>query len=124
MNSRKPSSILTSCRPKPALQERPFLSTDEASELAAMFKVLANDTRLRLLHALVRAGEMHVTNLAAVLGMKPQAVCNQLQRLADRGILGSRRKGLNIYYRILDPCVVDILDHGLCLSEDAKEQMK
>ena len=124
MNSKKPSSVLKSCLPKPALQERPFLSPEQASELAAIFKVLANDTRLRLLHALVRAGEMHVTNLAEVLGMKPQAVCNQLQRLVDRGILSSRRNGLNIYYRIVDHCVIEILDHGLCLSEEAKERMK
>ncbi len=124
MNSEKPSAILKSCLPKPALPERPCLSPKQAAELAAIFKILANDTRLRLLHALVRAGEMRVSNLAEVLGMKPQAVCNQLQRLVDRGILASRRDGLSIYYRILDPCVVEILDHGLCLSEDAKERRK
>lgn len=89
-----------------------------------MFKVLANDSRLRLLHALVRAGEMRVADLAEAVGMKVQAVSNQLQRLADRGILTCRRDGTNIYYRILDPCVVSILDHGLCLSEDAKTRRK
>jgi hypothetical protein len=56
--------------------------------------------------------------------MRPQAVSNQLQRLADRGILGSRRRRLNIYYRILDPCVISLLDHGLCLTEDARGQNK
>lgn len=84
-----------------------------------MFKLLANDTRLRLLHALVRAGEMSVGELSATVGMKPQAVSNQLQRLVDRGILGSRRDRNNIIYRIVDPCVVTLLDQGLCLSEDA-----
>ena len=124
MNSKEPGFLFKSCLPKPSLQERPFLSPEQSSELAAVFKVLANETRLRLLHALVRAGELHVTNLAAVLGMKPQAVCNQLQRLLDRGILGSRRNGLNIYYYILDPCVLEILDHGLCLIEEAKGRGK
>jgi len=85
-----------------------------------MFKVLANDTRLRMLHALARAGEMCVSDLTGLLAMKPQAISNQLIRLADRGIVGSRRNGNNIYYRIVDPCVIEILDHGLCLSEDAK----
>lgn len=92
-------------------------------ELVALFKVLANDTRLRLLHALARQGEMGVMEVAKVLAMKPQAVSNQIQRLADRGILGSRRAGINIYYRISDPCVISLLDYGLCLSEDAKERM-
>jgi len=54
--------------------------------------------------------------------MKPQAVSNQLQRLLDRGILASRRNGNFIHYRIIDPCVVGLLDLGLCLTEDSKEQ--
>jgi DNA-binding transcriptional ArsR family regulator len=78
-----------------------------------------NDTRLRLLHALVRAGELSVGDLAAAVAMKPQAVSNQLQRLVDRGILGSRRNGNSIIYRIVDPCVISLLDQGLCLTEDA-----
>jgi ArsR family transcriptional regulator, lead/cadmium/zinc/bismuth-responsive transcriptional repressor len=84
-----------------------------------VFKVFANDTRLRLLHALTRAGELCVGELAAAVAMKPQAVSNQLQRLVDRGILGFRRAGNSIIYRILDPCVIGSLDQGLCLTEDA-----
>ncbi len=115
---------LTSCLPKPPLEERKLLTREQAAELVAVFKTLANDTRLRMLHALARAGEMCVSEMSDLLGMKPQAISNQLIRLADRGIVGSRRNGNNIYYRIVDPCVVEILDHGLCLSEDAKTRSK
>jgi len=69
-----------------------------------------------------RAGDLCVTDLAAELGMKPQAVSNQLQRLVDRGILGSMRNGLNVHYRIVDPCVTALLDRGLRLMEDAKRR--
>ena len=85
-----------------------------------VFKVLANDTRLCLAHAPVRASEMCVTDLAKAVGMTPQGVSNQLQRLVDRGILGSRRNGNQIYYCIVDPCVTSLLDQGLCLTEDSK----
>ena len=111
------------CPPKPALDERPLISSDQADELVRLFKVLANDTRLRLLHALVRAEEMCVTDLAEAVDMKPQAVSNQLQRLVDRGILSNERNGTNKHYRILDPCVTTLLDQGLCLSEDAKRRI-
>ncbi len=124
MNPIKPESCPTPCLPKPSLEERPLLSSSQALELTALFKVLANDTRLRLLHALVRQGEMGVMELAGVLAMKPQAVSNQLQLLVARSILGSKRNGINIYYRIVDPCVISLLEHGLCLSEDAKERVK
>jgi DNA-binding transcriptional ArsR family regulator len=77
-----------------------------------------------MLHALVRQGEMGVMGLADLLAMKPQAISNQLTRLAGRGILAYRRNGNNIYYRILDPCVIELLDHGLCLSEDAQARSK
>jgi DNA-binding transcriptional ArsR family regulator len=110
------------CRPKPALKERPLLTPIQAGGLAAVFKVLANDTRLRLLHALVRADEIGVTDLAAAVAMKPQAVSNQLQRLSDLGILACRREGKRILYRVVDPCVMTLLDQGLCLMEDANER--
>ena len=106
-------------RPPPRVEvmHRPLLGADEAGALARLFKVFANDTRLRLLHALVREGEMCVTDLAAAVDMKPQAVSNQLQRLVDRGFLAATRTGNNIYYRVVDPCVPVLLERGLCLIE-------
>ncbi len=112
------------CPPKPALSDRALLSRRQAGDLAGLFKVLANDTRLRLLHALTRRGELCVNDLTEAVEMKPQAVSNQLQRLVDRGILGSRRDGNQIFYRIVDSCVPALLDQGLCLTEDAQERSR
>lgn len=108
----------TSCHSCPVVEQRPLLTSSQAAELMALFKVLSNDTRLRLLHALTCRGELCVTELADVLAMKPQAVSNQLQRLLNRRILGSRRQGNNVYYRIVNACATDLLDRGLCLVED------
>ena len=113
---------LASCGPQPSLKERPLLGPIQAGGLAAVFKVLANDTRLRLLHALVRAGEMCVTDLADAVGMKPQAVSNQLQRLLDLGVLAARRDGTSIHYKVVDVCVVGLLEQGWCLMEQAGGQ--
>jgi DNA-binding transcriptional ArsR family regulator len=90
----------------------------EATRLERLFKVLANDTRLRLLHALVRAGDLTVTELADAVGMNNSAVSNQLQRLVDKGVLASRRDGNRIWYRISDPCVVGLIDLAWCSVED------
>jgi DNA-binding transcriptional ArsR family regulator len=120
--SQSPADEITCCLPKPVLADRRLLSSGSAAELAGLFKVLASDTRLRLLHALVRDGELCVSELCRQVRMKPQAVSNQLQRLADWGIVDSRRDGLQVFYRITDPCVPELLDRGLCLLEDAKER--
>jgi ArsR family transcriptional regulator, lead/cadmium/zinc/bismuth-responsive transcriptional repressor len=112
------------CDKIPELKERPLLSPIQAGGLAAVFKVLANDTRLRLLHALIRAGELCVTDLARTVGMRQQAVSNQLQRLSDLGIVVSRRTGNNMYYRLVDLCVKNLLDQGLCLVEEANDRIR
>lgn len=118
MKTKPPKRTGAECCTTPALKDRPLLSPVQAGGLAAVFKVLANDTRLRLLHALVRADELCVTDLAASVGMKPQAVSNQLQRLSDLGIVESRRDGNSIHYRLVDLCVRSLLDQGLCLMEE------
>lgn len=109
------------CSLQPSLAERPLLSETEADALTMLFKTFSNGIRLRLLHALVRAGELCVTDLAKTAGLKPQAVSNQLQRLVDRGMLASRRQGNNVLYRIVDPCVPVLLERGLCLMQCATD---
>lgn len=103
------------------LEQRELLTPAQALDLARTFKLLANDTRLRLLHALERAGELPVAELAEEIEMSPQAVSNQLQRLVDRGILAARRDGNNIYYRIVDPCLPTLLELGLCLVDQSTD---
>ena len=106
------------CCSRVPLAERPLLSFVDAVKVMALFKVLANDTRIRLLHHLVRSGEATVTDTAKTLGMKPQAVSNQLTRLSDTGMLRSRREGNSMYYRVVNGCVAPLLDLALCLMED------
>ena len=103
------------------LGARPQMDDAKAGELMALFKVLANENRLQLLHALERSTELSVGELADVAGMTVQAVSNQLQRLVDQRILVARREGNHAYYRIVDPCVVGLLELGICLIEENRQ---
>jgi DNA-binding transcriptional ArsR family regulator len=98
------------------------MSCAQAMQVETLFEVLANDTRLRLLHEIVRRGEVCVGDLAEALEMKPQAISNQLQRLSDKGIVAGRRDGNSILYRIVDHCVTILLDRGLCLIEETSQR--
>lgn len=104
--------------PRPPLDAIPLLTPEQAAGLAALFKVLASDTRLRILHAMHKGGEVRVSDLAAEIGVSPQSVSNQLQRLLDRGFLGTRRAGSSVYYHIADSCVPALLQAGICLTDD------
>jgi len=112
------------CPEKPELKNRSLLTENQAASIEQTFKILANSTRLRILHALFLAEEICVSELAKTLGMKPTAVSNQLQRLTFSGIIESRRDGNQIIYRIIDPCVVKLLDRAWCLTEDTMVRVR
>jgi len=118
----KSSARSAPCPVKPGVGQRRLMSPDDAARLMGLFKVFANDSRLRLLHALTRAGELSVTELGTQLGMTAQAVSNQLQRLADKGIVANRRDGNRFLYRIADACVPILLERGWCLIEETQKR--
>lgn len=117
-------TLSTCCPVHVTFPEQEPITPDQAYKLEDLFKILANDTRLRLLHTLARVEEMCVCDLAAAMEMTPQAISNQLQRLADRGIVATRRSGNMIYYRVIDQCVIGLLQKAMCLLTDSEEHSK
>ena len=105
---------MESCSPKLPLAARPLIDALEAERVGTLFKSLSHPTRLRLLHALIRVGELSVGDLAEETGTGIQAVSNQLQRLAEVGVVGKRRDGLQAMYSVIDPCVPVLLERGWC----------
>ncbi len=114
----------TCCPVHVTFPEQEPISAEKAAELEDLFKILANDTRLRLLHTLARVEEMCVCDIANAVDMTPQAISNQLQRLSDRGIVATRRSGNQIYYRVVDECVVGLLQKAMCLLDDSEKLAK
>ena len=84
------------------------LPDDLVELIARRFRVLAEPSRIRLLDQL-RDGERSVNVLADHLGAGQQNVSKHLGVLADAGILGRRKDGNHVYYRIVDDGVL-----GLC----------
>ncbi|MBI5480227.1 MAG: metalloregulator ArsR/SmtB family transcription factor [Deltaproteobacteria bacterium] len=75
-------------------------------DLAAVFRALADETRLELLALLLRHGELCVCDLQATLGIGQSKTSRHLQYLRHAGLLTDRRAGLWVHYRIateLDP---------------------
>ncbi len=119
-----PSPKPPSCPPKAPLAERPLLDVEKANELMRLFEVLASDTRLRLLHAIVLLDEPCMSEIADAVGMKIQAVSNQLRRMVDMGILATKRQGNFVHYRIVDNCITKLIYHGLCLNEETQARSR
>lgn len=97
--------------------------TDEAMELiATRFKVLAEPMRLRILNAL-REGEKSVTELVAELGTGQANVSKHLGLLYRHGMVERRKEGLNVYYRIADPSILELCEL-VCSSLEADLEAK
>jgi ArsR family transcriptional regulator len=79
-----------------------------ADRAVGALKLLANEDRLLLLCQLTR-GEMCVSELEARLDIRQPTLSQQLGVLRAEGVVGTRRQGRNIYYRIDDPRVLEIL---------------
>jgi DNA-binding transcriptional ArsR family regulator len=77
------------------------LPDDLAELVARRFRVLGEPMRIKLLDRL-RSGEATVNELSEALDASQQNVSKHLGLLADLGILGRRKEGTFVYYRIVD----------------------
>lgn len=74
-----------------------------------ILKALAHPVRLQILDAL-RAGPECVCHLEALLGLRQAYVSQQLARLREAGLVTDQKDGLNVFYRVADLRVFDIID--------------
>ena len=84
---------------------------NEYQNLATLFKMFGDGTRVKILHALEQ-NELCVCDLASLLGMTKSAVSHQLKALRLSNLVKSRRDGQVIYYSLADDHVKHILDIG------------
>jgi DNA-binding transcriptional ArsR family regulator len=84
----------------------------EIQAAAQRFALLADATRLRILHAVIEQGEMSVGAIAEAAGTSRFNASAHLGRLAVAGLVGRRREGSTVYYRVDDeslPLLCDLM---------------
>ena len=87
-----------------------LLDLDEAERLAALFRLLGDRSRVRILFALAEAGELCVCDLAAAVDVAEPAVSQALRLLRTAGVVRTRRDGRTVWYRLDDDHVRLLLD--------------
>jgi ArsR family transcriptional regulator len=80
-------------------------------DLADLYKMFADSTRVRILWALLRE-EMCVCDIAALLGMTKSAISHQLKSLRLSNLVKYDKRGKVVYYSLADSHVKDILEEG------------
>ena len=79
-------------------------------DVAAMFKLLGDPTRCRILYALLDAKELCVQDITAATGASQTSVSAALRLLRTAGVVAGRRDGRMVHYRIADGHVRMVLD--------------
>lgn len=97
-------------RPQTALETvaKSIPSPDEARDLAELFRLLGDPTRVRILYALLDAEELCVCDVAVVVGTSETKVSQAMRLLRSAGVVRNRRDGRNVFYR-LDDLHVELL---------------
>ncbi len=85
---------------------------NELYDLAELFKVFGDSTRIRILYALFEH-EVNVNDIAEQLSMTASAVSHQLRLLKQSKLIKSRREGKQIYYSLADDHVKTIMAMGM-----------
>lgn len=94
---------------------RHLLPADQATDLAALFAVLSDPTRLQVLYTFLHApeGELCVCDLAAGLGRDDTTISHQLRVLRHQRVVAMRKVGRVVYYRLVDAHIHQLLAVGM-----------
>ena len=87
------------------------ISEDELIELAELFRIFGDSTRIKILFALFRS-EKNVTQICEAIDMNQSAVSHQLKILKTAKLITSRREGKSMIYSLADDHVKTIIAMG------------
>lgn len=85
---------------------------DKLYDLAEIFKVFGDSTRIKILYVLFEA-EMCVCDIAELLHMTQSAISHQLRILKQAKLVKNRREGKSVFYSLADGHVRTIMDQGM-----------
>ena len=91
------------------LTSMPPVSDQSVRDLAQVFKLLSDETRLRILFYLAQSGELHVTDLCSKLEQSQPAVSHHLALLRVSSLIESRREGKHNFYSVRTDTFGDML---------------
>lgn len=94
-----------------------MISEDNIYNLAELFKVFGDSTRIRIL-LLLQKKEASVNEIANELNMNQSAISHQLKNLKQSKLIKNRREGQTIYYSLDNDHVYKIIEMGLAHVEE------
>ena len=82
-------------------------------DLAELFKIFGDSTRVKILYALLEAEELCVCDIASLMDVTQSAVSHQLRVLKSSKLVKFRKEGKTVYYSLADDHVCRIPSQGM-----------
>jgi ArsR family transcriptional regulator, arsenate/arsenite/antimonite-responsive transcriptional repressor len=102
----------------------PSVSEQSIRELSNVFKLLSDETRLRILTFLAQNNELHVTDLCERLGQSQPAVSHHLALLRVSGLIEPRREGKHNFYSVRTDAFGELLVSLLSASGEKPKKVR
>lgn len=102
----------------------PPISEQTVRDLSQVFKLLSDETRLRILLYLAQSGELHVTDLCGKLGQSQPAVSHHLALLRVSGLIEARREGKHNFYSVRSEYFGELLGDLLSATGDMPKKVR
>lgn len=99
-----------------------MLDSEFISEISTFFKILGDNTRVKILFALDH-NEMCVCDIANVLNMTKSSISHQLSYLKDLNIVKSRKSGKEVYYSLDDEHVKEVFEVAISHIEHKRSML-
>ena len=96
------------------------MTREEIQNLSEIFKLFADETRLRIICAILNA-ELCVCDLCELLGLNQSAVSHQLQLLRSSKLVKYRKEGKQVYYSLKDEHIENIIKMAVAHMKEGDE---
>lgn len=84
-------------------------SDETIDSVASHLEVMGNSTRLKIMYYL-KTGEQGVLELSEKMGMSMPAISHHLRVLKNKNIVKRRQEGKNVFYKLDDHCLIQVLE--------------
>lgn len=82
---------------------------NQYNEIAELLKTIAHPVRICIIRGLLEKGECNVTYMQSCMGTPQSTVSQHIQKLKSAGIIEGRRTGLEIFYKVKNEKVAEII---------------
>jgi ArsR family transcriptional regulator len=100
------------------------LGDDTVNDLVQLFKLLADDTRLKVIHFLMQKDELNVRTLCKLLRQSQPAVSHHLALMREAGIIECRRDGKHNFYHLVPKRCQALLDSVFGVTGDQGRKIR